>query len=392
MNNNKAHELFKYLCRKNNNSNETVCQYPVELPSQNSKNFTRAPKPQNKKKIIKPLTNNKLSVTKRQPNTNISRKTVLSKNTGNQTTVSRLKNVTRDNLIIKIQQLENENVEIQNKYQKLLTENRILKTMEKRQEHALLFYEGTEAKLPQIMKSLNDDIQVYKGRIKQMQSTYKELENRYRSQSTELSMMTKKHNHLLNLSKNKNLNEREKLQDQLKDAQNTISHQEKKIENLMKNLELQCKSYQHHIILEKNKNKELQKELIKMKSMNDNINLKNNNFQNNTARLFLKNQTVTHSISHSPCAVKTMTNNDLTEKEDNKSLYKINAKSLNENCNGNNRNHMNDLITRTQNKNPILFNKENIEDLHNDIKIKSMNDNINLKNKNFQNNSTFLKK
>lgn len=102
--------------------------------------------------------------------------------------------------------------------------------MEKRQEHALLFYEGTEAKLPQIMKSLNDDIQVYKGRIKQMQSTYKELENRYRSQSTELSMMTKKHNHLLNLSKNKNLNEREKLQDQLKDAQNTISHQEKKIE------------------------------------------------------------------------------------------------------------------------------------------------------------------
>lgn len=74
-----------------------------------------------------------------------------------------------------------------------------------------------------------------------------------------------------------------------------------------------------------------------------------------------------------------MTNNDLTDKEDNKSLYKINAKSLNENCNGNNRNHMNDSTTRTQNKNPILFNKENIEHLHNDIKYKTeRNPNLNV--------------
>lgn len=105
-----------------------------------------------------------------------------------------------------------------------------MKTLEKRQENALSIYEGKQAKLPQIIKSYEEDIRTLQSQIRQMKIAYKEMENRYKSQSNELLSLKKQHNHLLSLSKNKELNKREKLYDELEDAKNTIRQQDKKIQ------------------------------------------------------------------------------------------------------------------------------------------------------------------
>jgi len=107
-------------------------------------------------------------------------------------------------------------------------ENRLLKIMERRQENALSKYEGTHAQLPQVIKSYSADIRTLQTRLKTMKNSYRELEDRNRLISTELLDVQKQHKHLLDLTKNKQLGEREKLSNQLEEAENIIKQQETK--------------------------------------------------------------------------------------------------------------------------------------------------------------------
>jgi chromosome segregation ATPase len=107
-------------------------------------------------------------------------------------------------------------------------ENRLLKIMERRQENALSKYEGTHAQLPQVIKSYSADIRTLQTRLKTMKNAYRELEDRNRLISTELLDVQKQHKHLLDLTKNKQLGEREKLSNQLEEAENIIKQQETK--------------------------------------------------------------------------------------------------------------------------------------------------------------------
>lgn len=112
----------------------------------------------------------------------------------------------------------------------LMSENRILKMMEKRQENALSKYEGTHAQLPQVIKSYSEDIRSLQARIKYMKNSYRNLENRNLLISTKLLDVQKQNKHLLDLDKNKQLGEREKLSNQLEEAENIIKQQETKIQ------------------------------------------------------------------------------------------------------------------------------------------------------------------
>lgn len=111
-----------------------------------------------------------------------------------------------------------------------MIENRLLKTLEKRHEKALSLYEGKQAKLPQVIKTYEEDIRMLQSRIRQIKISFNEMENRYKSQSTELMVIQKQYTHLLALSKNKQLRKREKLSDQLEEAQNIIKQQDNKIQ------------------------------------------------------------------------------------------------------------------------------------------------------------------
>lgn len=111
-----------------------------------------------------------------------------------------------------------------------MAENRILKVFERRLGDALSKYEGTHAQLPLTIKSYGTDLRVLQTRLRRMKTIYRELENNYRAQSSELATVQKQHKHLLDLTKNKQLGEREKLSNQLEQAENTIKQQEKKIQ------------------------------------------------------------------------------------------------------------------------------------------------------------------
>lgn len=102
--------------------------------------------------------------------------------------------------------------------------------MEKRQEVALSKYEGTHARLPQVIRSFSEDIRTLQTQLRCSKASYRQLEDRHRNQSAELAAVQKKYKHLLDLTKNKQLSDREKLSHQLEVAENTVKEQEKKIQ------------------------------------------------------------------------------------------------------------------------------------------------------------------
>lgn len=94
-------------------------------------------------------------------------------------------------------------------------------------------YEGKQAKLPQVIKSYEEEIRTLKSRIHHIKISFKEMENRYKSQNIELISLQKQYKHLLGLSQNKQLSKKEKLSDQLEEAQSTIKKQD---DNILVNL------------------------------------------------------------------------------------------------------------------------------------------------------------
>ncbi|XP_025195971.1 asparagine-rich protein [Melanaphis sacchari] len=173
--------------------------------------------------------------------------------------------------MLRINKLQNKLTEAQEKIDGLVSENRILKMMERRQENALSKYEGTHAQLPQVIKSYSEDIRSLQTRLKYTKNSYRELENRNHLLSTELLNVQKQHKHLLDLTKNKQLGEREKLSNQLEEAENIIKQQETKHQNLINKLELLNKNHRNQINIEVSKSKALQIELNRLKDINDQL-------------------------------------------------------------------------------------------------------------------------
>ncbi|KAE9533695.1 hypothetical protein AGLY_009044 [Aphis glycines] len=177
--------------------------------------------------------------------------------------------------MLRNKELQNKLSEAQEQIASLMNEIRLLKMMERRQENALSKYEGTHAQLPQVIKSYSEDIRSLQTRLKYMKNSNRDLENRNRLISTELFDVQKQHKHLLDLTKNKQLGEREKLSNQLEEAENIIKQQETKYQNIINKLELLNKNLRKKINVEISKSKALQTELNHLKETNDQLVSKN---------------------------------------------------------------------------------------------------------------------
>lgn len=102
--------------------------------------------------------------------------------------------------------------------------------MQIRLDNALSKYEGTHSQLPLLVRTYDEDIRTLQTRLRRTKKSYRELENQHRLQSDELLAVKKDNKHLFDLTKNKQLGEREKLSNQLEEAENTIKQQEVKIQ------------------------------------------------------------------------------------------------------------------------------------------------------------------
>ncbi|XP_032689648.1 myosin-11 isoform X2 [Odontomachus brunneus] len=163
--------------------------------------------------------------------------------------------------ILRFKQLQNQLADAHYHLNELANENRLLKALQKRQDSALRRYEGTNAELPRLINSHHEELRILQTKYKKLKELHKDTCNLLKEKENELYTVNSQNKHLLQLSKDRNLGEREKLQLQVSDLNHEIQQQQETIQLLHRKLALETKSLKHQLHVEIFKHKETQKNL-----------------------------------------------------------------------------------------------------------------------------------
>ncbi|XP_041976694.1 lebercilin [Aricia agestis] len=161
----------------------------------------------------------------------------------------------------RVKALQNQLADAHYHLQELSNENRVLRAMQKKQEMALQRYENSNAELPQILNSHNEEIRVQQTRYKQLKAQYKEVAQKLKERDLQLQQLRDEHQHLQELSKDKNLYEREKLQVQVAELTAKVQQQSETINLLQRRIALEAKNFRHQLQAEINKHKDTRHDL-----------------------------------------------------------------------------------------------------------------------------------
>ncbi|KAG5327829.1 LCA5 protein, partial [Pseudoatta argentina] len=163
--------------------------------------------------------------------------------------------------MLRFKQLQNQLADAHYHLNELANENRLLKALQKRQDSALRRYEGANAELPRLINSHHEELRVLQTKYKKLKELHKDTCNLLKERENELYSASSQNKHLLQLSKDRNLEEREKLQLQLIDMNYKMQQQQETIQLLHRKLTLETKSLKHQLHIEISKHKETQKNL-----------------------------------------------------------------------------------------------------------------------------------
>uniref|UniRef100_A0A1B6LGR4 Lebercilin domain-containing protein n=1 Tax=Graphocephala atropunctata TaxID=36148 RepID=A0A1B6LGR4_9HEMI len=163
--------------------------------------------------------------------------------------------------LLQIKELRNQLTLTQHQLNEITNENRFLKTLQKRQEVALRKYEGHEARLPQLIQSHNEEVRILTSKFKQLKHTNQRLVEKLKAAEQQLSSLQEQHLHLVGLSRDQQLGERETLATQVEELQQTVRDQNNTIQLLTRKVDLERKNYKHELGTEKNKRTEVERKL-----------------------------------------------------------------------------------------------------------------------------------
>ncbi|KAM3956415.1 uncharacterized protein ACR2FA_009615 [Aphomia sociella] len=161
----------------------------------------------------------------------------------------------------RVKQLQNQLADAHYHLQELSNENRVLRALQKKQEIALQRYENSNAELPQVLNSHNEEMRVQQSKYKQLKHQFKEVSQKLKERDMQLQQLRDEHQHLLELSKDRNLLEREKLQAQVADLTVKVQHQNDTISMLQRRIALEAKNFKHQLQNEINKHKDTRHDL-----------------------------------------------------------------------------------------------------------------------------------
>lgn len=136
-------------------------------------------------------------------------------------------------------------------------ENRLLKSLHKRQDSALSKYESSSAELPQLLNSHAEELRMWQTRCRNLQRQNKEMASKIKQKDTIILTLTDQNKQLLLLNKDKNLLERANLQERVKELEMRVADKESEIKLLARRLQLEAKSYKSNLHMEQQKYRDL---------------------------------------------------------------------------------------------------------------------------------------
>lgn len=133
----------------------------------------------------------------------------------------------------------------------------MLKSLHKRQDSALTKYESSSAELPKLLNSHAEEVRVWQTRCRNLQRLNKELQDKIKQKDTIILTVTDQNKHLLQLNKDKNLEEREKLAERVNDLEHRLLDKDNDMKLLARRLQLETKAFKSNINMEQQKYRDL---------------------------------------------------------------------------------------------------------------------------------------
>lgn len=88
-------------------------------------------------------------------------------------------------------------------FKELTNENRLLRTLHKRQDSALAKYESSNAELPQLLNSHAEEIRMWQIKYKNLQNQNRDLANKLKQKDAAYLALSDQNKHLVQLNKDR---------------------------------------------------------------------------------------------------------------------------------------------------------------------------------------------
>jgi len=156
----------------------------------------------------------------------------------------------------RVNELNNDLTEAHIKLEELRKENRLLKTLQHRQDKALKRLEDTENDLPRIISQHMEEQRVLRARLRKSHDSERITENKLRKANDEIQKMESTLRRFKKMVYDRNLGERADLQKKLMVAEDKLSDLERTNRDLEKKVDLTSQYYMRQLKAEKIKHKE----------------------------------------------------------------------------------------------------------------------------------------
>ncbi|XP_058829959.1 lebercilin isoform X2 [Topomyia yanbarensis] len=163
--------------------------------------------------------------------------------------------------VLRFKQLQNQLELAHHQIAELTKDNRLLRSLQKRQDSALSKYENSNAELPKLLHSHAEEIRTYQTKYRNLQNQNKELVNKLKHKDAHILTITDQNKHLIQLNKDKHLEERERLAERVRDLETRLIEKDNDAKLLARRLQLETKNFKGQLQQEVLKQREISQKL-----------------------------------------------------------------------------------------------------------------------------------
>lgn len=122
-----------------------------------------------------------------------------------------------------------------------------------------------------MIESHQEEVRALQSKIKGLRKNVRELNDNIKVKDDEINNLRDQNRHLINLCKNKNLEEREKLSKKVEELESIIRQQDATISTLNRKVAVEAKNSKFKLAAEVTRNRTLQKELAMARAQIDEL-------------------------------------------------------------------------------------------------------------------------
>ncbi|XP_054732519.1 lebercilin [Anastrepha obliqua] len=157
---------------------------------------------------------------------------------------------------LRMKTYQNQLADAQQTIADLAHENRILRTLHKRQDSALAKYESTNAELPKLLHSHAEELRVWQAKYRNLQQINKELEHKLKAKESIILTLSDQNKYYSQLNKDRNLEERQRLSEKLEKLETRLQEKDNDMKLLARRVQIETKNFKQQILAEQKRTKE----------------------------------------------------------------------------------------------------------------------------------------